>query len=152
MLLCGVCAVGKVDGTASRLVERYTRRGTVEDVTQATHGLVCCLHLLVFHCLRVRRLLEPMTVGRRWYTTLALMRLSHTTSPAREASDSRLRVALRERVQLGQVPLNLQLLVELNMHLALTFDCLFALLALDELLNVHRGALLLVMISLGSNH
>lgn len=71
------------------------------------------------------------------------MRLAVSARGAGKAATRRLGVALSKRIQLGQIALNLQLLVKLIVHLLLPLNRLPTLLSLYVLLDVHGGALLL---------
>ena len=90
-----------------------------------------------------------MTIDAGGHTTLPLMRLAMSSCSTTEAATRRLGVPLGKRIQLGQVALNLQLLVELIVQLTFALDCLAPFAALNVFLDVYRGALLLAKANTG---
>ena len=78
-----------------------------------------------------------MTIDLGRYAALPAMRLAVSACGAREAATCRLGVALGKGIQLGQIALNLQLLVKLKVHLALPLYCLPTLLSFYVLLDVN---------------
>lgn len=82
-------------------------------------------------------LVQVVTIDLSRNAALPAMRLAVSARGAREAATCRLGVALGKGIQLGQIALNLQLLVKLKVHLALPLYCLPTLLSFYVLLDVN---------------